>query len=200
VNDIQFYAERYIESFSEKDFKILYNRLLPGIRKYINPFIAGFTDNTCDMENEIISHTFEKVYTKIHQYNPQFKFSTWVYSIAKYAAWSETRRVKKLIFLGNCKSESGEVLDPLALTDVMNKENYESILDIEEREQQMLKTELYKKAVDEMLKEKYQSTNMKYNELAEKYNIPLNTVKSRIRCARQKVRKKIKNFKEYMED
>jgi len=208
MSNIQTIAEKYLETSSDADFTKLYNRLLPGVRKHIQPFIKGFADNIRDMENEILSHTFEKVYTKIGQYNPIYSFSTWVYAIARYAAWAEIARVKHLLFLSNCKTEAGEVIDPLALDDIINKEDYKTTLDIEEREEELLKMELYNKTVEAMntLGPKHKGIiidreihHMKYEELADKYVLPLNTVKSRIRCAREKLKKQLIDYKNDLE-
>lgn len=202
-NEIQTYAESFLASKNSEDFTKLYDRLVPGVKNYIRPFIKDFNDKYCDIENEILANTFVKVYTKIDQYNSEYKFSTWVYSIAKYTAWAETNRIKRLVYLSNYQNESGEEMDIVALENLVNKDEFTSIVDIEMREETEMQHMIYDKAIEAInelgIKHKEilidrELHGMKYEDLAEKYRLPLNTLKSRIRCGRLKVKEKINKF------
>jgi len=196
---LQTLAENYLQSRSEKDFKLLYNRILPGIKKYIWSFIQDYHSSGYDLINEIVSATFIKVLSKIDQYNPVWNFSTWVYRIARNEALMEINRLKKLVFI-KYNSDSTEFEDFLSLENILNRENYIEEINIEIQDEIKAKVEFYEKTVEEIFNLKpmhkdilvdRELNNMKYEEIAEKYRLPLNTVKSRIRCGREKVRNTI---------
>ena len=202
---IQTLAESYLSTKSDTDFTTLYNRLIPGVRKYAWSYLKDYSTSSNDVLNEILSSTFAKVFTKLEQYNPIWNFSTWVYRIARNECLMEIERLKKLVFLSYYTTDEGECLDPLTIDGVIDREKYITTLGLEEQEEYSSKMAMYDRAIDEMnnLKDIHKDilidrelNHMKYEDIAEKYRLPLNTVKSRIRCAREKVRTKISKFNE----
>lgn len=203
-NSIQTLAENYISSKSDKDFKVLYNRLMPGIKKYVWNFLKDY-DNSNDLSNEVISSAFTKIITKISQYNPAWNFSTWVYRIVRNECLGEINRLNKLVFLSHYKNDDGEDSDIFSIDSVLNKDEYVSYLGIEEREEYEAHLNLYEKAVEsinnlnkthkEILIDR-ELNNMKYEDIALKYSLPLGTVKSRIHSGRKKVKNEISKFLE----
>ena len=71
----------FFESRSERDFTDVYHRLKPSISYYLRELVPNQDDR-----NEVIATAFAKVWQKIHQYDPSWNFSTWVYRIARNEA------------------------------------------------------------------------------------------------------------------
>ena len=71
----------FFESRSETDFTRVYYRMKPGISMYLREMLPSMDDR-----EEVIATTFAKVWGKIHQYDPYWNFSTWVYRIARNEA------------------------------------------------------------------------------------------------------------------
>jgi RNA polymerase sigma-70 factor (ECF subfamily) len=80
-NNIQSLAFEFIENKNNKNFKLLTQRLNPGLSSFAFKFVKDK-----DLAKEVVEQTFIAVWEKIGQYNPQYNFSTWVYAIAKNEA------------------------------------------------------------------------------------------------------------------
>lgn len=196
---IQNLAENYINTKSDRDFKKLYDRLLPGIKKYAWSFLKD-KYNANDMIDEVISISFSKVFVKIHQYNSNWNFSTWVYRIVRNECLTELNRQKKIRYLSQYVNEDNTAIDPATITGILNKEDFIYKDNFEDIENYLEQMELYSKTIETMnnLKDIHKNilidrelNHMKYKDIAEKYDLPINTVKSRIRSARLKIKNKL---------
>jgi RNA polymerase sigma-70 factor, ECF subfamily len=79
--NIQTLALQFIENKSEKNFKLLTDRLKPGLLSYAYKYLKDR-----DLCQEAVSQTFISIWEKIHTYNHSFQFSTWVYRIVRNEA------------------------------------------------------------------------------------------------------------------
>lgn len=80
-HSIEYYADIYLKTRSEKDFKNLFQRSWYGLYAHIHDIVKD-NDTTQDM----IVFVMAKVHQKIDQFDPEkAKFSTWMYRIA----WNE---------------------------------------------------------------------------------------------------------------
>ena len=70
-------TENYIATKSHKDYTALYNRVKPGLTKYVANIIKDG-----DIAEDIAVNTLIKLWTKIDQYDPQYQITTWLYRIA----------------------------------------------------------------------------------------------------------------------
>jgi RNA polymerase sigma-70 factor (ECF subfamily) len=78
---IQTLALEFIKNKNNETFKILINRLKPGLLSFAYKYVKDR-----DLSKEVVSQTFITVWEKMEQYKPQYNFSTWVYAIAKNEA------------------------------------------------------------------------------------------------------------------
>lgn len=172
---------RFFESRNEKDFTRVYNRLKPSISYYLRELVPQMDDR-----NEVIATTFSKVWNKIEQYDPYWNFSTWVYRIARNEAL--------LFHRGRKKTYSYESMEEKGIN-MESKLNayHESDYDFEEDPIDSL----YDQAVSaiDTLPEIYKTVltlreiqKKKYEEIAEELGWKHNTVRTRIRKARELVR------------
>ena len=179
-------AENFTTSRSEKDYKVLYDKIKPGLENYVFNVVK---DN--EAKDDIVTNTLTKMWTKIDQYDPQYQIPTWFYRIAfnECLGWIRQRNKKRSI---DALQDSGiEVSRYYARTsakDRLVEMEYKSEQDwIDEDDELMNRYEQALKGI-ETLKPMYKGiledrllNNMKYEDIAKKYDLPLQTIKNRIR-------------------
>ena len=179
-------AENFINSRSEKDYKVLYDKIKPGLENYVFNVVK---DN--EAKDDIVTNTLTKLWTKADQYDTQYQFTTWLYRIAfnECLGWIRQRNKKRSI---DALQDSGiEVSRYYARTsakDLLVEMEYKSEqewldedADLMNRYEQALKgietlKPMYKGILEDRL-----LNNMKYEDIAKKYDLPLQTIKNRIR-------------------
>ena len=144
------------------------------------------------MSEDIAINTLTKLWTKIDQYDPQYQITTWLYRIAFNDALGHINSRNKKTSLDALSefgveiNEAGEFTNGLqgAFDDYEMKTEQDFL---EEEDELMLKYGNALKAIDS-LKEMYKGivvdrliNDMKYEDIAEKHNLPLQTIKNRIR-------------------
>jgi RNA polymerase sigma-70 factor (ECF subfamily) len=179
-------AENFITTRSEKDYKVLYEKIKPGLENYVFNVVK---DN--EAKDDIVTNTLTKLWTKADQYDPQYQITTWLYRIAfnECLGWIRQRNRKRSI---DALQDSGiEVSRYYARTsakDLLVEMEYKSEQDwIDEDDDLMNRYEAALKGI-ETLKPMYKGiledrllNNMKYEDIAKKYDLPLQTIKNRIR-------------------
>ncbi len=179
-------AENFVSSRSEKDYKVLYDKIKPGLENYVFNVVK---DN--EAKDDIVTNTLTKMWTKIDQYDPQYQITTWLYRIAfnESLGWIRQRNKKRSI---DALKDSGiEVSRYYARTsakDLLIEQAYKSEQEwLDEDEDLMNRYEMALKGIND-LKPMYRGiledrllNNMKYEDIASKYELPLQTVKNRIR-------------------
>lgn len=181
TNNIQIIAENWIASKSDKDFNILYNRLVPGLTSHLKSII-----NDYDQRQNIVSDVFINVVTKIDSYRTEYAFSTWIYRIATNMALRNKSRNGKYIYFD---VDANSNMDPLEyFVNKQNDNDVECAFDTDNYED--LHTEMYSavEVVINNLKPLYKDImidtklkNEKQHVIAERYNLPLQTIKNRVR-------------------
>lgn len=179
-------SENFIKSKSERDYNALYARVKPGLRNYI----ANVVKDT-EATNDILTNTLTKMWTKIDQYDPSYQITTWLYRIAfnECLGWIRQRNTK--YSLEAMKDYGIEISDQYAHTsarDLLIESELKTEADWLEEDQDL--TDRYELALNNIdrLKPMYKGiiedrllNHMKYEDIAEKYNLPLQTIKNRIR-------------------
>ena len=179
-------SENFINSKSEKDYNVLYQRVKPGLRNYIANVVK---DN--EATDDILTNTLTKMWTKIDQYDPKYQITTWLYRIAFNECLGWIRQRNRKYSIDAMKEYGIEISEHYSHTsahDLLIEIESKTEADfIEEDEALMNSYELALKAIQE-LKPMYRDiiedrllNNMKYEDIADKYGVPLQTVKNRIR-------------------
>ena len=180
-------TEQFIENKSEKAFTTLYNRIKPGLTTYVNKIVKDR-----DIAEDIAVNTLTKMWTKIDQYDPKYQITTWLYRIAFNESLGYINKRNKKSSLDQLGEFGVEVNNSgsthVSLADAfddfyqMSEQDY-----IDEDNEIMNQYESALKAMDS-LKGMYKDivvdrliNNMKYDDIAEKYDVSLQTVKNRIR-------------------
>jgi|TARA_B110000908_G_C10144829_1_gene398536 RNA polymerase sigma-70 factor (ECF subfamily) len=179
-------SENFITSKSEKDYNVLYQRVKPGLRNYIYNVVKD--NDACE---DILTNTLTKMWTKIDQYDPKYQITTWLYRIAFNECLGWIRQRNRKYSIDAMKEYGIEISEHYSHTSA-----HDLLIEIETKSEQdwideddaiMNSYESALKAIQE-LKPMYRDiiedrllNNMKYEDIADKYGVPLQTVKNRIR-------------------
>lgn len=185
--------QHYIEHRDDKSFTKIYNEHRPSLLYFIKKRIKD------DMlAEEVLSNTFEKVYLKIDTYNDIYSFKTWIYKIAFNEAGNILKRESKYV---SCDFNSSLDGDEVYTSDIYeafdkvnNQQEYDHTIDINESLAKDLMNELDDKHKGIMIDREV--NNMSYKDIAEKYQMNENTVKTRIFFGRKKIQKAFDKIKE----
>ena len=182
---------------SHQSFTKLYKKLAPSLKNYIRGIVKDQ-----DVTEDLLANTFSKIYTKIEQYDPQWQASTWSYTIAhrECLRWIKKERNPRVSL--SYFNENGSDVISDDDTNVMSNSNTGKIeVENNKTEAQFLEEDnllisQYDYAIDSIqnLKPMYRDIlednlikGLKYREIADKYELPLQTIKNRIRRAKQLV-------------
>jgi RNA polymerase sigma-70 factor (ECF subfamily) len=182
---------------SHQAFTKLYKKLAPSLKNYIRGIVKD-----SDVTEDLLANTFTKIFTKVDQYDPQWQASTWSYTIAhrECLRWIKKERNTK-VSLSYFNENGSEVVSDDDSVSISNSNTSSIEIEGERTESQWLAedealTNHFNFAIESIqnLKPMYREIlndnlvkGMKYREIADKYNLPLQTIKNRIRRAKQLV-------------
>lgn len=187
TKSLQDIAMDFVESRSEKSFTILHNRLKPGLRNYVHQF-----HQDPEIVDEILAITLSKAFIYVGDYDPRWNFSTWIYRICRNECLMEIRRQNSISSLDTLV-DSKTAIKAVNDEDWKIETDYEFFSDEETIHAHTLYDEIleeisnlpvhYKEIIQDRIVEK-----LKYKEIAEKRNLLINTVRSRIHSAKKVIR------------
>ncbi len=180
-----------IESGDQK----AYAELMNNYRDSLYFMLLKMTNNPHDADDLTIE-AFGKAFKKLHQYTPDFAFSTWLFKIASNNCIDFMRKKKKNTFSMNKTSDDKEEGDELA--NMIPSD----LLDPEEKVIKKEKIELMREVVAR-LKPHYRKLielryfkEFSYEEISNELNLPLGTVKAQLYRAREFISNILKNLPE----
>jgi len=172
-----------------------YADLMKNYRDSLYFMLLKMTNNPHDAEDLTIE-AFGKAFKKLHQYTPDYAFSTWLFKIASNNCIDFIRKKKKYTFSIDQNFDNDETGTELA-----GKIPAET-LDPEEELVKKQKIKLMHEVV-EKLKPHYRTLielryfkEFSYDEIAQELNLPLGTVKAQLFRAREFLYQILKNSKE----
>ncbi len=184
-------AENFVATKSESDYVQLYKKVKPGLRSYIFKTVKDSA-----AAEDILTNTLTKLWTKIDQYDPQYQITTWLYRIAfnECLGWIRERNRKYSLdsmqeFGLDIEESTGKLTSNIS--DLM--EDYEMKSEADYLAEDAELDRVYESTLMAMdkLKPIYKNilvdriiNEMKYEDLADKYKLPLQTIKNRIRRGR----------------
>jgi len=175
-DEMQQLAEAIIEKrFTERDRNRLVRIMEPKLKYFIWKFF-----NDKDETEEVLHNTFFKIFKSVDSYNQKYRFTTWIYTIARNESLLHLHKLKQQM-----TTDIDKIGNSLFLVDD-SRDNYEketsletlytaTILAIEEMPESLEKSILIDKELNKM----------KGADIADKYDMNLNTVKTKIRKARK---------------
>ena len=158
-------------------FIVLYTRYNAGVRSHISRYVSQKEDI-----EDICLESFQKAFSQISTYNPEYKFSTWLYRIARNTAFdhlSKHDREKNYMPTTSINEDIAELKELPAVMhnpeeDIINQQEYDKWLNNIEKLKDDYRTVAKMNLID----------NFGYKEIADALEIPINTVKTKIRRAK----------------
>ena len=182
---------------THSSFTKLYKKLAPSLKNYIRGIVKDQ-----DVTEDLLANTFAKIYTKIDQYDPQWQASTWSYTIAhrECLRWIKKERNTR-VSLSYFNENGSDVVSDDDVVSISSSNNSKIEVENYKTEDQWLDedrqlNEQFDFAIESIqnLKPMYREIltdnlikGMKYREIADKHKLPLQTIKNRIRRAKQLV-------------
>ncbi|HNW97000.1 MAG TPA: sigma-70 family RNA polymerase sigma factor [Bacteroidales bacterium] len=171
-----------------------YAELMNNYKDTIYFMLLKMTNNSDDADDLTIE-AFGKAFNKLHQYTPDYAFSTWLFKIASNNCIDFIRKKKKIALSIDKPYESQEGAE-------MAQNIPAGVLDPEENFIKKQKIKVMREIV-EKLKPRYRSLiemryfqELSYEEIAEKMELPLGTVKAQLFRAREFLFNILKNSQE----
>lgn len=163
-------------------FIVLYTRYNTGVKSHISRYVSQKED-----VEDISLESFQKAFSQIGTYNPEYKFSTWLYRIARNTAFdhlSKHDREKNNMPTTSINEDLAELKELPATMhnpeeDIINQQEYDKWLTNIEK----LKDDYHLVAKMNLI------DNFGYKEIADALDMPINTVKTKIRRAKAQLLK-----------
>ena len=161
---------------------VLYTRYHVGVKSHISRYVIQKEDI-----EDICLESFQKAFSQIGSYNPEYKFSTWLYRIARNTAFdhlSRHDREKSNMPTTSLNDDITELKELPATMhnpeeDIINQQEYDKWLTNIEKLKEDYKVVAKMNLID----------NFGYKEIADALDMPINTVKTKIRRAKAQLLK-----------
>ena len=156
---------------------LLYTRYNAGVRSHVARYVVQKED-----VEDICLESFQKAFSQLESYNPDYKFSTWIYRIARNTAFdhlSRHDREKNNIPTTSINEDFAELKELPAVMhnpeeDIINQQEYDKWLNNIEKLKDDYKIVAKMNLID----------NFGYKEISDALDMPINTVKTKIRRAK----------------
>ena len=158
-------------------FIVLYTRYNAGVKSHISRYVVQKED-----VEDICLESFQKAFSQISTYNPEYKLSTWLYRIARNTAFdhlSKHDREKSYMPTTSISEDFAELKELPATMhnpeeDIITQQEYDKWLNNIEKLKDDYRAVAKMNLID----------NFGYKEIAEALDMPINTVKTKIRRAK----------------
>ena len=163
-------------------FIVLYTRYNAGVKSHISRYVIQKED-----VEDICLESFQKAFSQLASYNPEYRFSTWIYRIARNTAFdhlSKHDREKNNMPTTSINEDIAELKELPAVMhnpeeDIINQQEYDKWLNNIEKLKDDYRTVAKMNLID----------NFGYKEIADALDMPINTVKTKIRRAKAQLLK-----------
>lgn len=177
----------------EKSMSILYNTYKPKLEKLM--CYKTFNTKLQGREEDIVQDAFVKAFEKIKHFKEDVSFYAWMSRICVNSFIDLTRRNStKLQNKTNSISENDESMDsPMIQIPSRELNPYEKykVIDMQMLIEEIFNDQTLKNQVREIAKNRF-IKELSYNDISDKMNIPLGTVKTSIRKMKAVVQNKYK--------
>jgi RNA polymerase sigma-70 factor (ECF subfamily) len=180
-------VQRAIQQGEQKAFAELMERY----REPVYFMLLKMVNNRDDAE-DLTVEAFGKAFRRLHQYTPQFAFSTWLFKIATNNAidFIRKKRIRAISINQGFQTEDGETIE-ISVKD--------AVLDPAEAMQKEERIRKMREIVDK-LKPRYRRlvelryyNELSYEEISDELKLPLGTVKAQLFRAREFLYQIMKN-------
>lgn len=168
---------KYLENEDDESaLEVLVGRYIDDIHRFITSYVHDYND-----AEDITQEVFVRVWKNLIKFNPDKKFKSWIFTIAKNASLDYLKKNRVIPFTQFNKGENAnpveesfidQLASPLKLAEY--SEVKQAVGRLSRHEQKLAELRYYK-----------QNT---YREIAQKLKMPLNTAKSQCRRVLGKLR------------
>lgn len=177
----------------QEAYTILVERYRKGLFMFVQEFLSGIKSNDGRFEQaeepqDICQEAFQRAFQNLESYNPTYEFSTWIFNIARNISIDCARKRKIAIGAKISNDNAGEIAN--RGDGIKNSP-----------EDKLISTQEYQKLIMyiDNLDDKYRTIarlrfikEYAYDEIASELNLQLNTVKTRIKRAKEQLMELIK--------
>ena len=163
-------------------FIVLYTRYNTGVKSHIARYVIQKED-----VEDICLESFQKAFSQIGSYNPDYKFSTWLYRIARNTAFDHLSRHDREKTNMPTTSINEDIAELKEIPATMHNPE-EDIINQQEYDKWLTNIEKLKDDYNVVAKMNL-IDNFGYKEIADALDIPINTVKTKIRRAKAQLLK-----------
>ncbi len=192
-NNYKGYTDRELINLAINGEQEAYTKLVSrhqiGLSLYVSEFLTGLKTRDNYIEEaiepeDICQEAFQKAFSKIKEYNPKYEFSTWIFNIAKNVAIDHIRKNKNNN-TDNKDVDSG-IVETVNIGSGINNSP----------EDEMISTQEYQRLLEliDKMDPKYKVVaelrfikEYAYDEIALELNLQLNTVRTRIKRAKEQL-------------
>jgi RNA polymerase sigma-70 factor (ECF subfamily) len=161
-----------------------YSLLVDACGERIINYLARMIGNRYEAE-ELAQETFVRAYVALNSYNPEYKFSTWLYKIATNLCINYLKKRKRYIHVDDYQDEDDQ--SPWVLPDPRSEGDPARVTEQRELQEQI------QQAINQ-LPTGYQTVvilrhvhGLSYQEIADVTALPIGTVKSRLGRGRSRL-------------
>ncbi|MCX8080593.1 MAG: sigma-70 family RNA polymerase sigma factor [Bacteroidia bacterium] len=187
-----YYDYRLIRKAIDHKDESAYAELLNRYRESVYFMVYKMTGNKDDAE-DLVMEAFTRAFSKLHQYEPKYAFSTWLFRIATNVTIDFLRKKKNENTISLSSKQEGTDLE-LEGTISSNSPTP----DLESVRKQ--KIQIIKNVIDK-LKPKYRELiilfyyeELSHEEISKKLNLPIGTIKAQLFRARELMMQLLKNL------
>ena len=184
-------SDEDLMGYVQKGREAAFSELVIRYKDRLHNFLFRYTQNHQDCE-DLVQETFLRVHKSRHSYERIAKFSTWMYTIAINLAKSLYKKKKKMQLVSIHKNENDPEAFEILLEDtlMLQDEELHQNLSIQKLEKALasLQSEFRNVVILRDIEQ------LSYEEISEKLNVPMGTVKSRINRGRAQISKKIGEY------
>jgi RNA polymerase sigma factor (sigma-70 family) len=186
------YDYKLVQLALEKGDQKAYAELLQRYRESVFFMMLKMCNNKDDAEDLTIE-AFGRAFKKLHQYSPDFAFSTWLFKIASNNAIDFIRKKKQKysISLDN-KNDNSENGDHSANIKASGLDPEENFIRKQKNESVRVLVDSLKPKYKEMI-ELFYFQEMSHEEISKKLNLPIGTIKAQLFRARDLLYNALKN-------
>jgi len=162
--------------------EISFARLMARYKNTIYFMLLKMVNNKTDAE-DLTLEAFGKAFRNLHQYSPQYAFSTWLFKIASNNCIDFLRKKRGIHLPFDNNSENNDKDNPVKIA---SKESNPEEMLIRKQNAILMRTLVRKlKPRYQMLVEYRYFREMSYEEIAAELKLPLGTVKAQLFRARE---------------
>ncbi|MBR4089038.1 MAG: sigma-70 family RNA polymerase sigma factor [Bacteroidales bacterium] len=167
-------------------YALLVQRYREGLTLYVNEFVGNLKNaegiiELAEEPQDIVQEAFHKAFQALETYSPQYRFSTWLFNIARNIAIDYARKRKITIGASltpdniHTLANIGSGIRNSPEDKLISSQEYRTLIEIINS----LEPKYREPAILRFIKE------YEYNEIAQELNLGLNTVKTRLKRAKE---------------